>query len=119
MASKAEIRETMVSKTEIGYNKRRRLKSVGKATRCCYGGVTRCYCNLCDPATFCGDQFDAVLSSLYFCSVILQRLRCSRIFVKSNDYDVELILVLEAVSILGYRGGISRGGDANTFPELE
>ena len=51
--------------------------------------------------------------------MILQRLRCSRIFVKSNDYDVESILVLEAVSILGYRGEISRGGDTNTFPELE
>ena len=67
-----------------------------------------------------------MLSSLYFCGVILQRLPCSRIFVKTNDYDVALILVLEqnnsgiiAVSILGYRGGISRGGDANTFPELE
>ena len=83
-------------------------------------------CKLGDPATLCGAQFDAVLSSLYFCGVILQRLRCSRIFVKTNDYDVELILVLEqknsgtiAVSILGYRGGISCSGDANTFPKLE
>ena len=78
----------MVSKTKNGYNKRRRLKSMTMASK----GEMR---KLGDPATLSGDQFDAVLSSLYFCGVILQHLWCSCIFVKTNNYDVQSVLVLE------------------------
>ena len=56
-----------------------------------------------------------MMSSLDFCGVILQRLRRSRIFVKSNNYDVKSILALKQVSVLGYRGGIRHGGDADAF----